>query len=324
MRLGQPVQVVVERREERAPRLDVPAVRPGHQRSKGVVGGCGHAATWAMLPPGRRAAAATATSASMSRPVHPRRRARRRRTRGRAPARPAATRRARRGCWCRGSPARTPRARPAACASVRGSRRLGNAGRRRTVAQRAGVARRSAGLMCSSDGSSRRTASQNSASPGASTTSPHTVIASCPPGASHDHARPEQAGHVVEEEEAEHRHHRVERAGANVSASTSPTSKRACVEPGGRRRARACVDERRREVHAEHRSRRADQRARPAAPTRRCRSTDRAPAPRPEPQPVHRPPPVLVPERQPVEVIGRRRVRGDHYGPCRSSPTAAS
>ena len=52
-----------------------------------------------------------------------------------------------------------------------------------------GVASRSAGLISSSAGSSRRTASQKSSSPGASTTSPHTVMASAPSGASHDHAR---------------------------------------------------------------------------------------------------------------------------------------
>ena len=166
--------------------------------------------------------------------------------------------------------------------------------------------------MCSSDASSRRTASQNSASPGASTTSPHTVIARRPPGASHCPRPPQQAGHVVHEEEAEHRQHRVERRRRHrqrldvARPRSAPASDpQRWPERGPARRATASG---RRPA------------PRPTVPTARAagsadapvpqhRSSTRSPGARCEP--LHRAPSVLVPEGQRVEVIGRRRVGGD-------------
>ena len=166
--------------------------------------------------------------------------------------------------------------------------------------------------MGSSDGSSRRTASQNSGSPGASTTSPHTVIAKRPPGASHDHARrstPAMSStkKIPKTERTASKDGRREPQRLDVAdlEASLAESLGAGQRPGR-------VDQRRRQVDAEHRPARADgagrrQRRRTGA----AAQVEHARARR-QRQALHGAPPVLVPERQ--------RCRSDRPPPCRWRP----
>ena len=125
------------------------------------------------------------------------------------------------------------------------------------------------------------------------------------PGAAHG------ARHVVEEEQPEHRHHGGERGGRHVERRHVRDAKFGLHEPSSGGSGPRLGNQRGRQVDSEHVTRGAHpfgrrQRRRAGAATQ-----IEHPRARSQRQPLHGALPEVMPERQSVEGVGRRRVGGD-------------
>ena len=180
--------------------------------------------------------------------------------------------------------------------------------------------------MCSSVGSSRRTASQKYGSPGASTTPPHTVMASWPPVASHDHARRSVPAMSSRKKSPNTDTTASSDPAAISSVATSATWNSAWVSPRAAAAARACATSA--GVRSTPTTRPAGSHAFGGRQGRRAGAAAQVEHPRArrQVQPVDRAASEVMPEGQAVEMVGGggvgvddaggvgHRTRGDHSG----------